>query len=191
MKVSLFEFKPLLIDMRKKNVDREHFIVTYNSVVFDVIFTIDTTPFKLLIGAKKHNWACLCEMENGFKVEMPDSKFYSLSKILNLKPSKDSLTSFAFLKYIASHAPKTCSERLVNPSVFKRFTLSYNSDIKDIFIGWNDHKLDKRKAHNFNKTEEYFGKNVADYCRDNNISSMWTSASKANGIKSDLKLPWK
>lgn len=45
---------------------------------------------------------------------------------------------------------------------------------KIYFCGWNDHIRDKRTAHNFDKTEFFLGKAVADYCRQNNISSMWT-----------------
>ena len=69
----------------------------------------------------------------------------------------------------------------------------YAFDIKQIlpekiyFKGWNDHIKDHNKARNFEKTEFYFGKEIADYCRKNNISSLWTH------IASEKKLyynPW-
>ena len=50
----------------------------------------------------------------------------------------------------------------------------FDDEDKIYFCGWNDHKADKRKAHNFDKTEFYLGKKVADYCRANNISSLWS-----------------
>ena len=40
---------------------------------------------------------------------------------------------------------------------------------KKYFCGWNNHIKDKRTANNFDKTEFYFGKKIADYCRINNI----------------------
>lgn len=45
---------------------------------------------------------------------------------------------------------------------------------KIYFCGWNDHQKDGRQARNFDKTEYFLGKKVAEYCRENNISSLWS-----------------
>lgn len=48
-----------------------------------------------------------------------------------------------------------------------------------------------REAHIFDKTEKYFGKKVAYYCRTHNITSQWITPeqSKIKGIKT-VKFPW-
>ena len=57
--------------------------------------------------------------------------------------------------------------------IYNHFT--FDAKEKIYFCGWNDHITDKRKARNFDKTEYYFGPRVANYCRRNNISSLWTA----------------
>lgn len=177
-KTYLTQLSPLTSDMCKSKKDIEQFYVTYSNVKFDIIYDISKTPFELLIGAINHNWATTLEIKRGFYTNMPDSDFYSLCDILNLKPGKESLTSSKFLKYIASKSPAKCSGRPIDPSHLARYRCkrikTADEPEKIYFVGWNNHLKDKRKAHNFDKTELFFGKRVADYCRKNNISSMWT-----------------
>lgn len=165
--------------MAKSGKDIEQFYVTYANVRFDVIYDISKIPFELLIGAINHSWACTLELSRGFATYMSNNDFYSLCDILNLKPGKEHFTSFMFLNHIASKAPAKCSKQVVDPSHLSRFR---NKEVKTsdepdkiYFVGWNNHQKDKRKAHNFDKTELFFGKRVADYCRTNNISSRWTN----------------
>lgn len=179
IEINLYDFKPLFQSMRRNNISIEQYYVTYNNIKFDIIFDISNTPFELLLGAIQHNWGCVLKMERGFSVTMPDSVFYELCKILNLKPGKESLTSFKFLKFIASKAPAKSRCALVDPShliPFRKSNLkSSDEPDKVYFIGWNNHIKDKRTARNFDKTEKLLGKVVADYCRRNNISSMWSA----------------
>ena len=72
------------------------------------------------------------------------------------------------MKVIENMYPKT---EEINDEEIKNLK---NEADKIYFRGWNDHLIDHRTARNFDKTEYYFGKRVADYCRVNNISSLWT-----------------
>lgn len=175
----LTQLRALTSDMAKSGKDIEQFYVIYANVRFDVIYDISKIPFELLIGAINHSWACTLEISRGFATYMSNNDFYSLCDILNLKPGKEYFTSFMFLNHIASKAPAKCSKQVVDPSHLSRFR---NKEVKTsdepdkiYFVGWNNHQKDKRKAHNFDKTELFFGKRVADYCRTNNISSRWTN----------------
>ena len=69
----------------------------------------------------------------------------------------------------------------------KKYIKAADEPDKTVFVGWNDHKLDKRVARNFGKTELFLGKKVADFCRCNNISSLWTSPEKAS--EKDISYP--
>ena len=179
MEISLHQFSSLYKDMRTNNKCIEQFYVRYSNITFDVIIDIGHTPFELLIGAINHQWACTLKMNPGFKVEMSNSDFYSLCDILNLKPGKESLTSFKFLLYIANHAPKQAKTNIVHPSHLARFRQSSikkeDEPEKIYFRGWNNHQADKRTARNFDKTEKFFGKDIADVCRRHNISSIWSA----------------
>ena len=58
---------------------------------------------------------------------------------------------------------------------------------KIYFKGWNNRVLDKKTARNFDKTEKLLGKRVADYCREHNISSMWSDKTSE---KKKVTYPW-
>ena len=180
--VSLFQLRQLTSNMRKAGKDIEQFNAKYANLNFDIIYDISNAPFELLIGALNANWACILKIEQGFRTKMSDDDFYALCNLLNLKPSKESLTSFKFLVNIASQAPEKCNTAIVDPShliPFRKNKIQKTDDPNKIyFSGWNNHLKDKRKAHNFEKTELFFGKKVADFCRTHNISSMWTDKIK-------------
>lgn len=191
MEIKLHELKDLTDSMRRCKKDIEQFYINYANVKFDVIYDINKEPFELLIGAINKKWACILYIKKGFLTSMSDEDFYSLCNILNLKPSKETFTSFKFIKYIVSNAPKNCSNKIVSPKHLLPFRKKYisTSDDKEkkYFCGWNNHIKDGRKARNFNKTELFFCKRVADYCRKNNISSMWSAHKKD---ESNISYPW-
>lgn len=178
MEFKFYNLAPLCIDIRKKKKSIEHFSFTYNGFIFDVIIDIDSIPFQMMVGIKDYNFAFVLNVNKGYRTTIPDSIYFELCNILNLNSSKDHFT-FKFLKLIDSKIPSTCSDNLVNPDYLLKFRPYQSKDVdestKTRFIGWNDHIKDGRKAHNFDKTERYLGKSVADYCREHNISSMWTT----------------
>lgn len=188
-----YQFSELHHDMVTQKQCMEQFYVTFAGVKFDVIFDISNTPYELLIGAVNKNWACTLKMEKGYQMVMPDNVFWALKKLLNLKAGKEALTSFKFLKHIADNAPPICSNKLVEPYhlvPFRKDKIKKDDEPeKTVSIGWNNHLRDKRTAHNFDKTEKYLGKVCADYCRKNNISSLWTYPSNATAAK-PAYYPW-
>lgn len=166
--------------MGRANQDRDRFLFTYNGVTFDVIVELDKTPFEFLVGAVYKNWACTMKCEKGFHVSMENEDYYALCDILNLKQSSHKFNSNVFIKYMAEHCPNQCSGNVVDPKymirhIQKTVSSSTNEDDKTVFKGWNDHIKDQKKAHNFAKTQKYFGKNIAIFCERNNISSIWTT----------------
>lgn len=173
--VSLFQLRQLTSSMRKAGKDIEQFNAKYANLTFDVIYDISHSPFELLIGAPYTNWGCILKIEQGFRTKMSDEDFYTLCNLLNLKPSKETLTSFKFLLNIACQAPKKCTNEIVDSIhliPFRKNKIKNTEEPNKIyFIGWNNHLKDKRQAHNFEKTELFFGKKVADYCKKHNISS--------------------
>lgn len=181
--ITMYGFSSLIKDMYRHGQDIDEFDFAYNTVLFRAIIDIGSTPFQLLLGTVNHNWACVLEMKTGYVTSMDDDNFMKLCRVLNLKPGKGSFTSIDFLKYINVHAPSMCSLKPVQPSHIMPFRKKaiHPSDEpeKTIFRGWNNHKIDKRTARNFDKTELFLGKKVADFCRHNNVSSLWTTPDKA------------
>lgn len=191
---ALYALSDLVKSMSNNSVDMEHFSFCYANVNFDVILDISTQPFELMVGTKRHNWACVMEMYTGYKVEMSDEDFYRLRSILNLNSNdKNKFNSCIFLKFLAGKAPKKSSGYLLDPSYvvpFRKSQISKSDEPeKIVFIGWNDHSKDHRKAQNFDKTQLLLGKRCADYCRKHNISSMWTTPDKAK-LKTHVTYPW-
>lgn len=169
-------FEPLTIDMEDNNVEKEHYSFDYNGFRFDVILSIVSRGYEILIAIHTHNWGCVLQMNNDYVVELTNEDYYSLCDILHLNWSKNHFSSSVFLRLLSEQAPRHSNGQGVEYRELRRF-LPYrhvDESHKIYFCGWNDHSQDLRKARNFDKTEFYFGKKVADYCRENNISSMWS-----------------
>lgn len=183
------KFSPLLRDMQKHNIDKEHYSFTYKSKKFDVILAIVESGSEILIAIHSDNWGCALKMDELFNVQMDDITYYRLCKILNLTWKKDGFNSDKFLFLLSEKAPRKSGLQGVSYEtmrLYTRYRIVSESD-KIYFCGWNDHRKGGKKAHNFDKTEFYFGYQVAEYCRRHNISSMWTDI-PANETKTET--PW-
>lgn len=169
-------FDPLIKDMLSKKVDKEHYCFVFNQFKFDVILSITHSSYEILVAIHNENWGCVLNMNANYYVEMSDESYYSLRKILNLNWNTNHFSSAVFLRLLSDKSPRKSSLRGVDYTELRRYLSYRNVEEKDkiYFCGWNDHLKDKRKAHNFDKTEYFFGKHVADYCRQHNISSMWS-----------------
>ena len=97
--------------------------------------------------------------------------------------------SATFLRLLSEHAPLHSNKLGVDYRELRDYLPYRHVDDADKIYscGWNDHIRDGRQAHNFDKTEFYFGKKVADYCRVNNISSLWSDIPRD---QRGLTKPW-
>lgn len=178
MQFTFYKLKPLCSDMRRNNKSIEQFYVTYANTKFDIVIDIDSQPFQMMIGVVDKNMAFVLDIHIGFKTEIPEDIYFKLCSILDLNYKDDHFSSFAFLSFVDKHIPNKSKKEIVNPDhllPFRKHTCSdKDENLKTRFKGWNDHTKDKKQARNFEKTELFFGKTVADYCRAHNISSLWT-----------------
>ena len=184
----------LCSDMGYHKKSMEQFYVIYNHVQFDCILDISVQPFELMIGTLLHNFACILYIQPGYLTSMENKDYYKLRDILGLKYKYGKFNSFYFLDFLNKHFPQKCSPGIVPPSHLVPFRSSLLSSKEKqegfIFVGWIPHK-DKRNGNvtkeNLAKTKLFFGKNVADYCKYNNISSKWTNN---NSKLYRLNYPW-
>lgn len=189
-------FRSLINDMEDKKLDREHFQVTYARVIFDVIISLDVQPHEILIGGRGINWACILEISDELEVIMPDRDFYALRNVLELqKNGIERFGSYIFLRYISEHAPRFCSGMPVQPAVMQRWYPNRVNDIdpgqRTVFYRWVDQNKSGNRAHNFDKTEAYFGRRIADYCRRHNITSQWITPEQARTMNiQSVRYPW-
>lgn len=169
-------FEPLITDMKANSIEKEHYSFEYNGFRFDVILSMAHNGYEILVAIHTHNWRCVLHMNSNYNIEVPNEVYYSLCRLLKLNWNKDHFGSAIFLRLLSENSPRYSNHQGVNYDELRRY-LPYRhveEEDKIYFCGWNDHKKDKRKAHNFDKTEFYFGTAVADYCRKNNISSLWS-----------------
>lgn len=189
-------FKPLINDMITKSSDREHFRAHYARVTFDIIISLDITPHEILIGGRGINWACIMQISDDFEIVMLDSDFYALRDSLNLQANGiEKFGSYIFIKAISEQAPEYCSEYPVQPTIMQRWYPNRTTDIdpenRTVFYRWVDQNKHGNEAHNFDKTERYFGKHVAKYCQEHNISSQWLTPEQAEKMHIQMATyPW-
>lgn len=190
------KLKPIVRDMYKKHVDREHFMAKTKNTMFDVIICTDTVQNEVLLGGQGINWACVMQLSDEFELTMNDDDFYALRDKLDIKKGgQQKFGSYLFLKSIFDQAPTHCKGIPVQPDVMQRWYRNrgkvQNNGEKTVFYRWVDQDKSGHQAHNFDKTEAYFGRKVADYCRRNNISSQWITEQQAAGMNiSIVKYPW-
>ncbi len=175
--MKLLEIKPLLSDMGKNKVTIDKFEFSYNKVDFEVIILTDHTPFQLLFGILDKNFSFILELRSGYQLSNLSNKdFYALCSILNLKPGKETFTSSKFLKFFASCVPPHCSGKKVQPHEIAWHKAKYVPESEKVyFCGWRTYGQDSpHSAKNFEKTKEFLGESVYQFCKENNISSRWT-----------------
>lgn len=176
--MKLVEIKPLLSDMGKNQATVDKFKFTFNKVEFEVLFFTDRTPFQLLFGVIEKNFSFILELKSGYQLSsLSDKDFYTLCDILNLKPSKEIFTSSKFLNFFASHIPKHFSGKRVQPHEIARYKAGHVPEPeKKYFLGWQTYAPNSlHSAKNFEKTKEFLGESVYQFCKKNNISSKWTA----------------
>ena len=189
-------FRSLIKDLIDKNSDREPFTVVYARVTFDVIISLDIHPYEILIGGQGINWACIMKISDDLEIVMPDEDFYTLRNSLELHTNGiEKFGSYIFLKFISEHAPKFCTGRPVQPNVMQRWypnrIMAVDPEQRTVFFRWVDQNVRGNRAHNFEKTETYFGRTVADYCRRHNITSQWLTPAQAEGMHIQaVRYPW-
>lgn len=174
--MSFNKFQSLINDMNINNIDKEHYTFTYNHLIFDVIFSITGQGYEILAAVHMYNWGCLLKMDRKLNMQMADADYFSLCNLLNLTWKENHFSSYKFLLLLSEKAPKQSNKAGVKYTELYRYLPYRKVDEADkkYFCGWNNHIKDKRTAHNFDKTEFYFGRKIADYCRINNISSLWS-----------------
>ena len=172
-KLTFSNLKLLVKDMKNHNVSKDRFSFTYK-LKFDVIVAIVETGYELLIGLHTVNFGFVVKVNEHFVAELKDPDYYSLCKYLQLSNKKQGFNSNVFLNLLSSKIPQKYSGYKYTYKDMIPFAKCKQIDESEkiYFKGWNDHAKDAR---NFEKTEFYFGKEIADYCRKNNISSLWTS----------------
>lgn len=179
----------LVADMERNNAKKDNFPLQYAKYNFDVVVSIISGGYQLLVGVLILNLAIIVNVNKNFVAELTDDAYRTLRDTLRLFPNKDHFTSDVFLKVLSSNIPEKYSGRNCSHTDMTFFAnaLRVEDSDKIYFKGWNDHVKDGRRAQNFDKTELFFGKEVANYCRQNNISSMWTDKP---GEENKYQDPW-
>ena len=183
------KFLPLLKDMKTNRIDKEHYSFLFNNFKFDVILAIMSSDYEILVAIHSENWGCVLRMDENFNVKMSDSDYYSLRAILGLSWQENKFSSDKFLFLLSDKAPRKSSLQKIDYKEKLKYLNYRNVEEKDkiYFCGWNDHLKDGRRARNFDKTEFYFGNQVATYCRKHNISSLWSDIPRDEKIVTN---PW-
>ncbi|MBU8567746.1 hypothetical protein KM914_15175 [Virgibacillus pantothenticus] len=176
--MKLFEIKSLLSNMGKNKVTMDKFKFSYNEVQFEVLIFTDRTPFQLLFGVLEKNFSFILELKQGYQLSnLSDEDFFTLCRILNLKPGKGSFTSHKFLKHFSTCIPLEYSGKKIQPHEVAWYKAKYVPESEKIyFYGWKTYGPDSpHSAKNFEKTKEFLGESVYQFCKKNNISSRWTN----------------
>lgn len=179
-KLTFQKMQSLIPDMEAKGVEKEHFSFAYAKQTIDCILAFTKSGYELLVGVHALNFGFVVPIvqnkNKDYIVELTDEDYLRFCKALKLSYRNDGFTSNTLLKLLSNKIPEKSSGIKINYETMINYVECRKIDESEkiYFKGWNDHIKDGKKAQNFDKTEFYLGKQVTDYCRRNNISSMWT-----------------
>ncbi|QFJ56141.1 DUF6037 family protein [Pseudobutyrivibrio xylanivorans] len=192
-KLKFPNLKYLVPDMEKNKVEKEHFSFNYAKQKIDCVFCICNVHYELLVGVHMLNFGFVVNIEKNsageYVAEITDEQYVQFCRALNLSYKGDGFTSNKLLMLLAENTPSCSSGIRIDYGVMRDYIKCRHVDeaYKIYFKGWNDHTSDGNRAHNFDKTEFYFGKEVGDYCRIHNISSIWTDIPRE---ETKYRNPW-
>lgn len=179
-KLTYYNLEKLIPSMKSLDIDKEHFSFTYAKHRIDCIFAFTNEKYELLVGIHTINYGFVVQIEknkNGkYIAEINEDIYRSFCNALHLSYQNDSFSTNTLLNLLSKNIPTTSAGIKIPYETMRNYIKCRPVDESEkiYFKGWNDHIKDGNTAHNFDKTEFYFGKKVADYCRKNNISSLWT-----------------
>lgn len=170
----------LVPDMLDKGVDKEHFAFDYSKQTIDCVFGFNNGRYELLVGIHALNFGFVVDIYKNtsglYVAEISDESYLDFCRILNLSYRGDGFTSNKLLVLLSSKTPTYSLGIKMSYKTMRQYIKCRHVEEaeKIYFKGWNDHIKDGKTARNFDKTEFYMGSNVAKYCREHNVSSMWT-----------------
>lgn len=192
-KLKFPHLQSLVPDMEQKGIDKEHFVFTYSKRTIDCVFCICHINYELLVGVHSINFGFAVNIKRNrmgeYVAEITDEDYIRFCRALNLTYRGDGFTSNTLLCLLSEHIPTKSTGVRIDHAEMRNYVKCRHVDEADkrYFKGWNDHIKDGRQAQNFDKTEFYLGREVADYCRRNNISSLWTNIQREEERYSN---PW-
>ena len=167
-------------DLKEKGKTRTAFPITINSKPFTCIFLADIRPLRLYLitpGPKKEFYEMEVFKEYCVSYVIVDYKM--LIKYLGLdREEQQKFTQEEFLRILNGKIPKRF-DRLPSYSEVVRAASScrdITSEERCYFCGWKRNPNDKDvRYENYEKTRAAFGDELADLCREKNVSSRWTA----------------
>lgn len=115
------EFAPLVEDMKRQQIDKEHYQFTYNSFNFDVILSFVSSGYEILVAIHTKNWGCVLEMDSRFFIQMQDKDYYKLRDILHLDWNNNHFSSSVFLRLLSENSPRQSTRQGVDNTELRRY----------------------------------------------------------------------
>jgi len=178
------KLKELYKDMMSKKVTSARFQYQHNKTVFDILFLIDRKPFQLLFGAIGHKCAFIVNVQPGFEIGTairPESAYKDLLDALGITPDPaNRFKTSAFFSSFSDSIPEFIPSKQPARQTAIRAALDDGQE-KLFFSHWrnNGEKGGHVTNDNIEKTRIAFGTEIANACKERNISSCWTAVSRA------------
>lgn len=177
--------KELHKDMRRNGVSRTQFQYRHNTVVFDVMFFTDSSPYKLLFGAIGEKCSFVVDVKPGYSIDpflQPKSAYSDLCRVLRIEYDPDNpFSTTKFFRHFAELVPYTIKSTKEPISLPKSLAELNDDGEKIYFSHWRNNGVSSHVTDiNIEKTGRAFGMEIAAFCSEKNISSCW-SVTEKNG----------
>ncbi len=180
--ITLTCLRPLYQSMKNIGVVRQVFDYKFRNITFSVAFIIDSSPFRLMFGARGHDIFFTANVEPGFKVTpyLDAATYGALCRALGLRPDPGNPFSPAVLFEDFAQSPdvpRQATTRIPQPHelpVDPR-AIAEEGDKRN-FVRFSPQPSGKNTSpENLQKTRDLCGEEHYKICKEHNISSCWSA----------------
>lgn len=180
--MKLARLRSLHEKMQKLAISTYRFVFEMAHLTFEVIFIADMEPMQLLFGCVGHveNIGFVVAVKPDYTIDTyihPKEMYLRLSRAFRTHGHSGSgLKTSRFFAHFHSQIPGHARrEQTLKPHEIARYRNDVPEPLKIYFYGWLHHSGERRPSElNLSKTGLLISQKVAEFCRQQRISSCWT-----------------
>lgn len=184
--MQLTGLKELYKDMKAKNLSYSIFDYKHNHIKLEILFDINTQPFKLLIIKQCSNLTLLLDIKTGFELDifLTQEKYQILIEMLEIKSGKTNpFSTKKFFEELNNAIPLQAEKYQMNNNL--RYIISQTNKLDEadlIYVkclrDWSKTKSNKHVSEKNREKTKYLYPDIFEIIKDKNISVVYTGDEK-------------
>ncbi|WP_305928000.1 topoisomerase DNA-binding C4 zinc finger domain-containing protein [Bacillus mycoides] len=185
-----FEYLDLICE--KQNTNRILFNFQFNEMHVTGIYLSISKSILISCNNTNAGWVVESNEKSNINTYIPNDIFTKISHLVLTEEIPGSTTVKPFFAELKQNLMKLPLEKFKEPTSEQFFTAIGTTKTRDLkydekgkgervfFKTWSRHVVNNVSPLNLNKTRRWFGKDIYEFCKENNISSVWMDIPSKN-----------